>query len=333
MLAIVLSGAANFGAMQAGALEILLQQGIKPEMLVGTSAGALNAIYLGADPSSKGIEGLKDVWRAAGPDQVGVARPFTILRRMLVNQDSLIDNAALAKFLGAKLPLELGTFGALHEKSGIKAFAVAVHMRSASLRVFGDRPEDRLLDGAMASSAVPPYLPPWKVDGERYLDGGVYSKLPLMVAVARGATRILALDVTYAMGTRSTAEGTIGVSGYALSLMVEAQTAMEIEWARMTGVDLHIIQLLAPTEVPFWDYTRAEDLIERGRRIVKQSLERRPVRFSPAWRIMLRMAARKLPIHPLHTAEMPELPRARPPSDSGDDGGLDSDKQTEEKGS
>jgi NTE family protein len=319
MLAIVLSGAANFGAMQSGALEVLLQQGIKPKMLVGTSAGALNAIYLGAKPTIEGVRGLQDVWRAAGPDQVGVARPLTILRRMIVSQDSLIDNTALMRFLGKQLPMELGTFGVLREKSGIHTYAVAVHMRSASLRVFGDEAQDRLLDGAMASSAVPPYLPPWNVDGERYLDGGVYAKLPLMAAIARGATRIIALDVTYAMGTRSTAEGTIGVSGYALSLMVEAQTALEIEWARMTGVDLRIIELLAPPEVPFWDYTQADRLIERGYRLADASIRAKPIRLLPSWRVRLRMGIRNIPLHPMHAVDIPELPRMQPASSEQED--------------
>jgi NTE family protein len=314
MLALVLSGAANFGAMQAGALEVLLQHGVEPEMLIGSSAGALNAIYLGADPSVEGVKGLQDVWRAAGPDQVGVARPFTILRRMIINQDSLIDNAALVKFLKSQLPIQLGTFGAMFEESGIHTYAVAVSMRSASLKVFGDHPEDKLLDGAMASSAVPPYLPPWKVGSERYLDGGVYTKLPLMAAIARGATRIIACDVTYAMGTRSTAEGTVGVSGYALSLMIEAQTALEIDWARRTGVDLHIIQLLAPPEVPFWDYTQPDRLIERGRSIANAVLDEKPIRLMPAWQVRLRMRLRNFPLHPMHEKTMPEVPQARPPS-------------------
>ncbi len=319
MLSIVLSGAANFGAMQAGALEVVLDRGIKPELLIGSSAGALNAIYMGADASIGGTRGLQDVWRAAGPEQVGVARPFTVLRRMIVNQDSLIDNAALTSFLRSQLPMELGTFGALREKTGIHTYAVAVHMRTARLRVFGDYLEDSLLDGAMASSAVPPYLPPWEVDGERYLDGGVYTKLPLMAAIARGATRIIALDVTYAMGTRSTAEGTVGVSGYALSLMVEAQTALELEWARRTGVDLHIIQLLAPPEIPFWDYTQAERLIERGRRITEAALDEKPIRLMPNWRVGMRRRLRNFPLHPLHDIEMPELPRMQPPSSAGDE--------------
>lgn len=314
MLSIVLSGAANFGAMQAGALEVLIERGVKPEMLIGSSAGALNAIYLGAEATVEGAKRLQDVWRAAGPEQVGVARPFTILRRMVINQDSLIDNAALSAFLGSQLPMEMGTFGVLRATTGIHTYAVAVNMRTARLRVFGDLGSDRLLDGAMASSAVPPYLPPWEVDGERYLDGGVYTKLPLMAAIARGATRIIAFDVTYAMGTRSTAEGTVGVSGYALSLMVEAQTALEIEWARRTGVDLHIIQLLAPAEIPFWDYSKAERLIERGRKITETSLEEKPIRLVSPWRVRIRRRLRNFPLHLMHDIEMPELPRMRPPS-------------------
>lgn len=314
MLSIVLSGAANFGAMQAGALEVFIERGVKPEMLIGSSAGALNAIYLGAEATVEGAKRLQDVWRAAGPEQVGVARPFTILRRMVINQDSLIDNAALSAFLGSQLPMEMGTFGVLRATTGIHTYAVAVNMRTARLRVFGDLGSDRLLDGAMASSAVPPYLPPWEVDGERYLDGGVYTKLPLMAAIARGATRIIAFDVTYAMGTRSTAEGTVGVSGYALSLMVEAQTVLEIEWARRTGVDLHIIQLLAPAEIPFWDYSKAERLIERGRKITETSLEEKPIRLVSPWRVRIRRRLRNFPLHLMHDIEMPELPRMRPPS-------------------
>jgi hypothetical protein len=116
------------------------------------------------------------------------------------------------------------------------------------------------------------------------------------------------------MGTRSTAEGTLGISGYALSLMIEAQTALEIEWARRTGVDLHMIQLLAPPEVPFWDYTQAEHLIERGRKIASDSLAEQPIRLSSAWQARFRMRLRNFPLHPMHDIEMPMRPRMRPPT-------------------
>lgn len=50
MLAFVLSGGANRGPLEVGALQVLLERGIVPDMLVGTSAGAINAALLAIDP-------------------------------------------------------------------------------------------------------------------------------------------------------------------------------------------------------------------------------------------------------------------------------------------
>ena len=47
MRAFVLSGGANYGAQQVGALEVLLEQGFQPDMVMGVSAGGLNAACAG----------------------------------------------------------------------------------------------------------------------------------------------------------------------------------------------------------------------------------------------------------------------------------------------
>jgi NTE family protein len=299
MLAIVLSGAANFGAMQAGALEIVMQSGVKPRMLVGSSAGALNAIYLAADPSVERIRELQDLWRAAGPDEVGVPKPFIALRRIVQQKDGLIDSTRLARFLEKNLPGEVRTFAELEAMKGIKTFVTAVEIDSGAMRVFGDDPADHQIDGAMASSAVPPYFPPWKVGNKRYLDGGVFAKLPLCVAIERGATQILALDVTYPMGSASNAHGVMGVSGYSLSLMIQAQTAYEVAWAQMTGIPTRVIELEAPGEVPFWDYTRADYLIDCGREIAAADIEAEPIKIAPTLSRVFRRLRRPRHPHPL----------------------------------
>ena len=54
MRASVLSGAGNFGAMQAGAIEPLLETSFCPELIVGTSAGALNGLLLTSEPTAEG---------------------------------------------------------------------------------------------------------------------------------------------------------------------------------------------------------------------------------------------------------------------------------------
>jgi NTE family protein len=300
MIALVLSGAANFGAMQAGALEVLLERGLKPEMIIGTSAGALNTIALAAEPTVDGAVDLQQKWIELTPENVGVPRTFTALRHLVTQQDGLLSSKPLAEHLKRVIP-PYSTFGELRQASGVPAYTVAVEMETATLRVFGDRDEDRLIDGAMASSAVPPYLPPWPADGKRYLDGGVYAKLPVCAAFERGATQVVAIDITYAMGGRGAARGVMGVSGYALSLMVEAQTAYEIGWARLAGLPLRVLHLQAPEHVPFWDYSRGAELVRIGREIATFELEHEPLKIEPAWRLALRRRFRAVPQSPVCT--------------------------------
>lgn len=288
MIAFVLSGAANFGAMQAGALQVLLEHGIKPEMVVGSSAGALNAIHLAHNPTLAGIATIQDLWRQAGPVEVGVPKAFTAVRNLVRNRDSLVENTLLVAFLKHVLPKDVDTFGQLSAISGVRAFAVAVEMESGDMRVFGDDDDDQLLDGAMASTAIPPYFPPWEVTGKRYLDGGIYSKLPLNAAIERGATQIVGVDVSYAMGTLNDASGVMGISAYALSLMVERQTASEIAWSRIKGNELRILRLEAPADIPFWDYSQADRMIEIGRVEARKALEEEPIQVLPKWRLRMR---------------------------------------------
>ncbi len=296
MNALVMSGAANFGAMQAGALEIVLEQGFQPELLVGTSAGALNSIYLAEDPSPVGVEKLQGKWRLADPEQIGIPKPFVILRRLVTQQDSLVDNQALVRFLQDNLPSGVETFGQLRDVNGVQAYAVAVEMDSGELRVFGDEPSDQLVDGAMASTAVPPYFPPWETDGRRYFDGGVISKLPLLSAIRRGASQIVALDVSYAMGGLESAKGILGISGYALSLMIENQTAAEIMMAKQTGVHLRVIELEAPNDIEFWDYSQSDRLIVAGREAARRAFDEEPLMLIPSWQLKVRKAIAQLRI-------------------------------------
>ena len=58
MIAFVLSGGGNRGALQGGALKALLERGISPDLIVGTSVGALNGVTLAADPTVAGARQL-----------------------------------------------------------------------------------------------------------------------------------------------------------------------------------------------------------------------------------------------------------------------------------
>lgn len=287
MKALVLSGAANFGAMQAGALEALFSLGYRPDLIVGTSAGALNAIFLAADPNPSGAESLKELWRQAGPSIVGVPTTFSAVRGLLARRDGLVSSHSLADFLRSNLP-QAETFGQLHKLAGVRAYAAAVDLETGQLRLFGDGDDDLLMDGAMSSVAVPPYYAPWEVGERRYMDGGVLAKLPLEAAVERGATHLVAINISNVKGSRRTAQGVLGLTGYSVSLTIDKLTQDEVTSIHRRGLPMRLIHLDAPEDIPFWDYTKADELIEMGRLAALTDLQSDPLIFEPGWRTLAR---------------------------------------------
>jgi NTE family protein len=60
--AFVLGGGGSLGAVQVGMLRALLEAGVRPDMIVGSSIGALNGAFLAGHPDLFGVEALADVW-------------------------------------------------------------------------------------------------------------------------------------------------------------------------------------------------------------------------------------------------------------------------------
>ena len=288
MFTFVMSGGANYGAMQASALEVLLEAGLVPEMAVGTSAGALNSIYVASYPTVEGMKNLIDGWRTVGEKEVGMPRILTSVRRLITGRSGLIPSEPLAEFLNGQFPPDVPTFGEVAQMNGIRAYNVAVCMETGETKVFGDDPGDLLIDGAMSSTAVPPFYPPWKVGDYRYLDGGLVAKLPLVIAIERGATQIVALDIQDAMGSLNAATTMINIVGYSLSIMTEDQTRREVEAAQVTGVSVRVIKLKPSPDIDFWNYDEVERLIEMGREQTEAALEEEPIHLTPHWQRRMR---------------------------------------------
>jgi len=285
MLAVVLSGGGNYGAMQSGALEVLAQSPIRPALVVGTSAGALNAIHFAADPSAEGARRQQAIWRQVDQGMVGSLSLLGGLQRLVTNQPSLFTNQALAKFVKNNLPAGASTFGEVRAMAGVRAYTMAACLDTGEPVVFGDRDDDRLLDGAMASSGLPPYLPPWEAGGRRYVDGAVFSNLPIQTAVERGATQVIALEIHHAVTSSRASRFMIDITTSAVSLMVEHMADIEERWAKRHRIPVRRIQLDAPPEVPFWDYSQADLLIDVGRQIMAETLRNEPIDLVPEWQV------------------------------------------------
>src|SRR5437016_4833525 len=100
----VLPGGSTFGAVQAGLSTGLLEAGMTPDILVGTSVGSLNAAWLAGDPTERGADKLREVWLSMRRSDVFPIEPVRILAGKLGLTNHLMSNRGLASWVHRTLP-------------------------------------------------------------------------------------------------------------------------------------------------------------------------------------------------------------------------------------
>jgi len=179
----VFSGGGIFGAMQIGQLQALLERGIAPDMIVGTSIGAINGAAFASDPTTAGLDRLRQTWQSMRTADVfpgsGLARAARAVRR----GDHVLDNRGIRRVIER---IQARTF----EQLQVPFHAVTTRLATGEERVFDSGP---LAPALLASAALPGVFAPVAIDGERYTDGGVVNNTPISVAVAAGATKLYVL--------------------------------------------------------------------------------------------------------------------------------------------
>ncbi|MCP2624081.1 patatin-like phospholipase family protein [Mycolicibacterium smegmatis] len=185
-VAFVLGGGGVLGAAEAGMALALLESGVRPDLVCGTSVGAINGAALAADPTPEGARALVKFWDALGGEGVFggslIRRAAEVLRR----PTSLHDNSELRRLLRERLPVH--TF----EELAVPFECVAASIERAREHWFdsGD-----LVEPVLASCALPGVLPPVRIGDEHFFDGGLVNSIPLDRAVSRGADTIWVLHV------------------------------------------------------------------------------------------------------------------------------------------
>jgi NTE family protein len=216
----VLSGGGNRGPLQVGAMRALLERGLEPDFLVGTSAGAINAVAFAADPTLPGLERLAQAWRSVRRADVYPGHLFTILRRILTRQDSLFDSAGLRRVLQAHLPPGVRTFGDLRRP----CYVTAADLRTQRLILFGEDPSTPLLEPVLASASVPVIHPPVRFRGMQLVDGGVVAVVPISIALEKGAEEIYVVDLSFSPQILPPRRGIVEIAMTAYQTLLDEQT-------------------------------------------------------------------------------------------------------------
>ena len=242
--ALVLAGGGARAAYQVGVLGAIAEW-LPPdapcpfEVLVGTSAGALNAAALAAraEDFRSAVRVLEDVWARFRVEQVVRADPATMLRAglhwmlsvasggwLLPPPRSLLDTSPLRDLLLRVIPLdriaenvEAGRIQALavattsYSTGRAVAFFEAAAATKEWSRVRRAGVRRRIdVDVLIASAAIPFIFPAGRVDGDYYGDGAMRQLAPLSPAVHLGANRLLVVG-TRTDSPASAADGAVNV--------------------------------------------------------------------------------------------------------------------------
>ena len=174
------------GAHEVGMLRALIERGIVPDLVLGTSVGAINGVAIAADPSSGGVDRLVEAWSDIDRSRIfdgSVVRRLATLAR---TRTHLHGNESLRMLLSELLPVSR------IEDLVVSFGCVAASIERASEHWFAEGP---IVDAVLASAAVPGLLPPVAIGGEHFIDGGIVNSIPLSRAIALGAEQIYVLHV------------------------------------------------------------------------------------------------------------------------------------------
>ncbi|GAB1694195.1 patatin-like phospholipase family protein [Krasilnikovia sp. M28-CT-15] len=185
-VAFVLGGGGVLGAVEVGMLRALFRAGYTPDVVVGTSIGAVNGALVAADPSEAVTDRLVQLWSSPEAADVygdSIARQL----RRFAARTHLHSPLPLRRLLASELG-EQATFADLK----VPFRCCAASIERAAEHWFDSGP---LVDAVLASSSVPGLLPPMQIEGEHFVDGGIVNSIPIGEAVRIGAKLIFVLQV------------------------------------------------------------------------------------------------------------------------------------------
>ena len=183
-IAFVLGGGGVLGAAEVGMLAALAERGVEPDLVLGTSIGAVNGAMYAAEPGAAGVERLRLLWRDVDALWAGSAlQRLTTLAR---TRTYLQPFGEVRDRLAGMLPVQRV------EELAVPFQCVAASIERAAEHWFTEGP---LAEVVLASCAVPGVLPPVRVGDEHFIDGGIVNSIPVSRAVLLGARTIYVLQV------------------------------------------------------------------------------------------------------------------------------------------
>ena len=262
--AFVLSGGGSLGAVQVGMLLAFADRHIAPDLLVGSSVGALNAAFVASRPGHRGVDELARIWTGLRRADVFPTDVRRIARALTGHANGIADPAPLRRLVESRLAFDR------IEAAPWPLAVVATEVTTGREVVLTAGPA---VDAVMASAALPGVFPPVDVDRHLLMDGGVVNNSPISVARSLGATRIYVLPTGYACALEATPRTPLAMAMHAVTVAIQRRLVQDVQ-DMQSLVDLRVAPPLCPVSVSPVDFRAAARLIDRARASTRAWLDR-----------------------------------------------------------
>lgn len=253
-LAFVLPGGGALGGFQVGELRALAEVGVRPDLLVGVSAGAVNAALFAWYDGLDGAKRVETIWRSLRRRDLLRVHPGRIALAIAGRHPSFLDNHHGRQFLLRHLG------GRLIEHAPIRLAIVATDLSTGDAVAItsGDT-----VSAILASTAFPGVYPPVHIDGRTLIDGGVVADIPLDLTLSLGAATAIVISVP-PLAPDPPPRRPIEILLRASSLGVEAHGRTVLH---RPPEGLTVVALPArPSPVTTFSVGRAAEMIDHGHR-------------------------------------------------------------------
>ena len=262
--AFVLSGGGSLGAVQVGMLQALAARGVSPDLLVGTSAGAMNAAWVaGHGMSEESLSALASVWTGLRRRDVFPLRAGHVLRGLVGGGTGVVPPGRLRDLIEAQTAIEC------FEDAVVPLHVIAADLLTGETVVLSSGP---VVTAVLASAAVPGMFPPVEVHGRYLVDGGVAQRAGVAEAVALGASEVYVLPAGTSCALPGPPRSAMGVSLQALTLLIQRRLVNEVA-ALSAERAIRVFPPLCPLAVSAADFRHAAELVARARTATTEWLE------------------------------------------------------------
>jgi len=232
-------------------LQALEEHDVMPDMVLGTSVGAMNAAFIAGGGNA---EGLIDIWTGLKGHRVFPVSPMIGLQAFLGKKPNFVPTDGVRRVLRRNLSFDR------IEDAQIPLIVMATDFLTGAEVPLTSGPA---IEAVLASTSLPGVFPPVKIGNRILVDGGISNNTPISVAIEAGATEVWVLSTGYSCGLARPPKSAFAAALHSVGLLVQQRMLIETRNANYQ-VPVHLIPAPCPIDVGPTDFSQSGKLIEKA---------------------------------------------------------------------